>query len=304
MKLMQLHHSKAPAPAPPANKTANAATAATGAAIFQNAAKLVSLGGNCSIALWLRDRGHQQPINFFDWLGTPSWAIEKVLATPTYRSIFSSTADSGSTVVEDAQQSDLDNPVPPLYNEGSAASYRYSFDGVRMHSSLFITFPHDRQRTEADLIATYNRRLERFYQDILDDSKTHKTKPVLFLRFELNDPKWLDLELNPFLRTTLPSLADRAANRFHAKKHEIEKDHIQQLSRHLRRLFPTLFFKILYLSQHLSDPFAYDDDPALGILYVRLPPFSPPDQWELYSAVIDQAIRRQQATIERHLLLA
>ncbi len=255
------------------------------APIFQNASKLVSLGGNCSIALWLRDRGHRQPINFFDWLGTPSWAIEKVLATKTARSIFSA--------------GEPEESGEPLYKEGSAASYRFSFDGVRMHSSLYITFPHDRQRTEADLITTYNRRLDRFYKDILESGS--QPKPVLFLRFELNDPKWLDLDLNPFLRTTLPSLADRAANRFHAKKHEIEKGHIHQLSRHLRCTFPTLFFKILYLSQHLNDPFAYD--PALGILYVRLPPFSPPDQWELYSAVIDEAIQRHQATIERHLLI-
>ena len=226
-------------------------------------ARIISLGGNCSVAIWHRSL-YTQPTHFFDWIGTPSWAIKEILTPgPTFKSIF---------------KKDKNYNIIP---QGSPESFKFSFTGIRIHEHFLLTFPHENDKSVNELADIYDRRLDRFYKDIL----YNKHGLNFFIRFELNNKNWLNLELNPFFAAKLPATKET----FNAEKHIIEKQDMQLLCDHLKAHFPCKF-KIIYLSQYLNQPFTYNtgDD----IIFIKLPPFdvNVKDDWKVFANLIHDAI--------------
>jgi hypothetical protein len=229
---------------------------------------MVSLGGTCCVAQWIKERIHQ-PTQFFDWLGTPAWAIIEILQ-PTYKSIFYPDC---------------------IHEKGSEGSRHCELNNNRIHKTKLLSFYHDNEKSIPELFNTYNRRHQRFYQEFL--LNTNKKAPmVFFIRFEIVDVRYLDLELNELLKTKIPAQRDN----YVAEKHEMEKKDIQELSRHLQKHFPSCNYRLIYLSQYL--PFEYFEHVNDKIVYIKLESFNPAHHW-IFSSRINTVIYKHAAKLQK-----
>ena len=102
---------------------------------------------------------------------------------------------------------------------------------------------------------------------------------VFFIRFEIVDVRYLDLELNDFLKTKIPA----QRNNYAAEKHEMEKKDIQELSRHLQTHFPSCNYRLIYLSQYL--PTEYVEHVHDKMVYIKLESFNPAQHWNFTSRI-------------------
>ena len=186
--------------------------------------KIISLGYNCFIKKFTNDIGINQETNFFDYIGTSMWAINKL----------------------------FENNFANLFNEDDYENLKIQTDNliVITNKHYYFRFLHDfKNNTHIDLIKfNINKKID---QKIIDDVKlqfykckeTYERRIIRLKDLLIKEKKILFIRLEETMHNRI--IYDEYKSYFEKP----ELDYIIDYSKMIKINYPNLDFKIIYISK-------------------------------------------------------
>jgi hypothetical protein len=197
--------------------------------------KIISLGFNCFIKIFLNKMKIEQETQFFDWIGSSTWSIRLLLENH----------------FDDLLQKENLQYLQTIQKEN---------EYVWTDQLYYLRFKHDFQQTHfkktrqitnqewKDVKEKYERRRERFFQTLQEYEKNKKI--LLFIRLQED----FDQRIYPEIHKNIE------------KEDEI-KD-LLWISNWIQNQYPNLLFKIILISQNKNQhSYIHESDSHLAILH-------------------------------------
>ena len=188
--------------------------------------KVISLGFNCFIKKFTNDIGINQETNFFDYIGTSMWAINKL----------------------------FENDFTNLFNEEEYENLKILTDNlcVTTNKQYYFRFLHDfKNNTNINLINKKFMVDKTIEQKIIDDIKiqfnkfkeTYERRIIRLKDLLLKEKKILFIRLEETMNNRI--IYDEYKSYFEKS----ELDYILDYSKMIKKNYPNLDFKIIYISK-------------------------------------------------------
>ena len=196
--------------------------------------KIISLGYNCRIKMFTIDLKISQETNFFDYIGTPMWAINKLFE------------DDFSNVLNfnDYDLLTINSDLFVLTNKTYYIRVLHEFNNKsfpinnRLGPNLLISKEQLKKNTMREIYKTFNKFKDSYERRIIRlKSLLTNEKKVLFIRYE--EQKKNRIIYNQYKK--------------YYEKSELE--YIKDYYHIIRNQYPNLDFQIIYLS--ISHPTSY-----------------------------------------------
>jgi len=180
-----------------------------------------------------------------------------------------------------------------LYDKGSEDAIKYAWkDNTRVQKEFLISFVHDDKYNDIELISVYNRRLARFYDNVLNDTNELK----LLIRMQDIQEKYFCSSANlqdydEIYRDNCVCKCDNIDD-FCLEQSKFDINSIIDFNIHLKNNFPCKFL-IIYLSPYLETDFKYEFD----IIFIKLHNFDFVN-YKTWSYSIDNVLTKYKSEIQ------